>query len=459
MFSGSAMDIRRAYSRGVSGMHRLWECYARKGGFAANVLVLFSWVVAAQAITFVVMPILTRLYRPDQFGLYSLFTSASAMIGVVAALRYEYAIVLPEKDAEARSIVWLGLTLAAVAGGLTWVIGSVAGGLLGPESEVAALRPWLVWLGGAVFLTAAYSTFMYWALRKKEFGSLARSRVVIAVAMVGVQLSAALVFGPYTALLIAAMLVGQAAGVVFLAWSTHFRITRPSPMASVRHAAVRYASFPKYSALGSLLDGMSSLIPVAMLTILFSPTIAGFYAVADKVVRTPSVLLGSSLQQVFYQRLAESRNDPATSRSLVLMAWRYLSLIGIGPMLLLFLFGPGLFGFVFGAAWREAGMFARILTVGLMFHFVAYPTANGIVAFERLGIMLSWQVLYIGSLLTVFGVGGFVLRLSPRDLMWWFAASQAVVQVANLGAQWKVLVEHNPLSVAPVLAGTADPLT
>jgi len=424
-------------------MSRVADLLARArqpGGFAANVLVLFSWVVVAQGLTMLVMPLLTRLYHPDQFGIYSLFVSGSAMIAVVAALRYEYAIVLPESERDARALVWGSLLLAAAVAALTWIVGAIALRLM-PGSQWSALRPWLGWFAAAVFLTAAYSVFMYWALREKAFKPLAASRVVIAAGMAGVQLAAALFFGPYTALLIAAMVIGQAGGVAFLVLRTGFPVRERVTRAEVRGVAQRYVAFPKYSALSSLLNGVSSLLPVAMLTVLFSPTIAGLFAVADKVVRTPSVLFGSSLQQVFYQRLAESRADGRACRALLLRTWRYLVLLGIIPMAVIFVAGPWLFAFVFGGQWHEAGVYARILTIGLFVHFIAYPTTNGIVAFERQGVMLSWDVLYVLSLAAVFGIGGFVMHLSARHLLVAFAVSQAVVHVANLGAQWKVLLD------------------
>lgn len=432
----------------------------RPGGFAANVLVLFSWVVVAQGLTMLVMPLLTRLYHPDQFGIYSLFVNASAMIAVVAALRYEYAIVLPEDERDARALVWGSLLLSATVAGATWVIGAVVLRYL-PGSQMQSLRPWLGWFAAAVFLTAAYSVFMYWALRRKAFKPLAISRVVIAAGMAGVQLAAALFFGPYTALLIAAMVIGQVAGVAYIVARTGFHFRELPAWPAITAVARRYVAFPKYSALSSLLNAVSSMLPVAMLTLLFSPAVAGLFAVADKVVRTPSVLFGSSLQQVFYQRLAESRSDAAACRALLLRTWRYLILIGLVPMVIVALAGPWLFGFVFGHQWHEAGVYARILTIGLFVHFVAYPTTNGIVAFERQGVMLSWDLLYVLSLAAVFGVGGFMLHLSPRSLMLAFAVSQAIVHVANLGAQWKVLVDSTAGSATTPSpsAAASEPLT
>ena len=68
--------------------------------------------VLAQALGILAMPIITRLFAPDVFGLAAVFSSITAIIGVVACLRYEIAIMLPENHAEAVNI--LGVSLLSV---------------------------------------------------------------------------------------------------------------------------------------------------------------------------------------------------------------------------------------------------------------------------------------------------------------------------------------------------------
>src|SRR4051812_40067791 len=93
------------------------------GSSLSHVLTLLSWVTVSQAVSFGMMLVLARLYSPAQFGLFALFTNASVMLGVVAALRYEYAIVLPSDSGEADSIVWLALATAGGISVLTLIVG------------------------------------------------------------------------------------------------------------------------------------------------------------------------------------------------------------------------------------------------------------------------------------------------------------------------------------------------
>jgi len=248
--------------------------------------------------------------------------------------------------------------------------------------------------------------------------------------------------------LIAGMIGGLLVGDAFLAASTRFRSLEKLEMAGMRAAARRYAHFPKFSAVGSLLDGLSALLPVAFLTAVFSPTVGGLFAIADRVMRVPSMLLGSSLTQVFYQKIAESRQDPQRCASLMARTWTRLALVGAAPMLTVLIAGPSIFALVLGPQWRTSGEYAQILSVGLFVHFIAYPTSNGIVAFERLGIMLSWQLLMIVSIAAVFLAGKFLFHDSVKATLWLFSASRVVVYGASLVAQWHVVRsasrEHPP---------------
>ena len=56
-------------------------------------------------------PILTRLYDPDDFGLLAVYSGILALVLVVASVRYELAIPLPEDEEEAANIAVLSLLI------------------------------------------------------------------------------------------------------------------------------------------------------------------------------------------------------------------------------------------------------------------------------------------------------------------------------------------------------------
>lgn len=414
--------------------------HLQPGSFLADVAILATWGLAAQALNLLITPLLTRLYSPKDFGVYALFTNTASMLGVVAGLRYEFAIVLPDEERDAIGVAWLALFLDLGAAATAILIAvTPVGQRVAAALRVNELAPYLIWLAPALALTGAFNVFTYWAIRNKAYSRLAESRFVISLVMAACQLLLAVVGHRSSDGLIAGMIAGLLGGGGFLAASSRFRAPATIEVSALRAAARRYAHFPKYSAMGSLLDGLSALMPVALLTAAFSPTVGGLFAIADRVMRMPSVLLGSSLTQVFYQKIAESRRDPQRCAVLMARTWTRLALIGAVPMLTVAAAGPAIFAFVLGPQWRTSGEYARILSLGLFVHFIAYPTSNAIVAFERLGVMLAWQLLMVVSIIAVFLSGESLFHNSVKATLWLFSGSLAVVYGASLAAQWHVV--------------------
>ena len=82
-----------------------------KSDFTRNVLTLMTGTTIAQAIPVAISPLLTRIYAPEDFGVYALFISLATIFGSVANARYELAIMLPKKDEDAINIFALGFII------------------------------------------------------------------------------------------------------------------------------------------------------------------------------------------------------------------------------------------------------------------------------------------------------------------------------------------------------------
>ena len=82
-----------------------------KSEFSKNVLTLMTGTTIAQAIPIAISPILTRIYTPEDFGVFALFIAITAILGTVANARYELAIMLPKKDEDAINIFALGFII------------------------------------------------------------------------------------------------------------------------------------------------------------------------------------------------------------------------------------------------------------------------------------------------------------------------------------------------------------
>ena len=95
---------------------------SKTSGFASNVLKLVTGKVLSQTILLLTMPILSRLYSPADFGIYQLFISVTAIVIVIASLRYEMAILLPKKEKEAATLVALSIIIVFIISFISFIV-------------------------------------------------------------------------------------------------------------------------------------------------------------------------------------------------------------------------------------------------------------------------------------------------------------------------------------------------
>ena len=93
-----------------------------KSDFVRHVVTLMTGTAVAQAIPIAMSPILTRIYTPEDFGLFALYMSTSALLAEVATGRYELAIMLPKKDEDARDIFVLSVMIATILSFLSFLV-------------------------------------------------------------------------------------------------------------------------------------------------------------------------------------------------------------------------------------------------------------------------------------------------------------------------------------------------
>lgn len=61
----------------------------------------------AQGFTMLTMPILSRIYSPNNFGILSIFISVTSILIPLSSLRYYLAIALPKTDRQAGALLIL----------------------------------------------------------------------------------------------------------------------------------------------------------------------------------------------------------------------------------------------------------------------------------------------------------------------------------------------------------------
>ena len=125
----------------------------RSSSFTTDVLKLVTGTTFAQVITILASPLLTRLYGPEAFGFLALFTSITSIIGVIACMRYEMAIMLPKTDEEAANLLGLCLLCVTVVSALTVPALYFGGDALLSLLKAPGLGPYFIPVSPFVFVS------------------------------------------------------------------------------------------------------------------------------------------------------------------------------------------------------------------------------------------------------------------------------------------------------------------
>ena len=143
----------------------------------------------AQAIPIALSPILTRLYRPEDFGVLALYMAICGVISTVATARYELAIMLPEDEESAINIVALSIVVAVITSILTLTVVTLFNAPITRLLGNTEISRWLYFIPLSILLTGVYQSLNYWANRKNQYRWMANTRVVQSVGTTSTQIA------------------------------------------------------------------------------------------------------------------------------------------------------------------------------------------------------------------------------------------------------------------------------
>ncbi|UXD87955.1 lipopolysaccharide biosynthesis protein [Thalassolituus hydrocarboniclasticus] len=400
-----------------------------KSTFARAVSVLVGGTAGAQALMILASPLLTRLYNPDDFGVLAVYSGLLALFAVVASLRYEIAIPLPESDIDAANLVMLSLLVVLFMTSISAVIVLAYGKDIALALDTPQLADyfWLLPLG--VLLTGFYNIFSFWSVRTKKFGNIATTRISQTIITLAVQIMGHRFGG---GVLIFGQVGGLGVASISLGYSSFMQgIFTKCSWSGVICVAKRYRQFPIFSTWSGLFNTAGTQLPPLMFAAFFNTGAAGLYALAHRVLAMPMAIVGDAIGKVFFSNAADAHRDGKLG-SLVENVHLKLSEIAMPIALLLIIAAPDLFVFIFGSDWRVAGEFARYMAPWLYMVFVTSPLSTLFSVFERERLGMLFQGgLFVARLLSIFLGAYWLQALMPTIIL--FSTVSAIFWLAFLG--------------------------
>lgn len=412
--------------------------------FFKNVFVLVSGTGIGQLLSIVSLPLITRLYSPDEYGILTIYL---AIMGILSfgSLEYNKAIPLAHDNKLALNILSLSVIITTI---ITLIISIVIFFMkeIFALSAIEKFSSFIYFVPVGVFFSGLYMSISHWAYREKEYAAVGKSKVSQSFIGNGTMIFSGFIGIGEIGLIIGGILKTGAGAhnLLRLFFINQKRNLRYINMELMILSLKKFKKFPLFLAPSEFFKKMSSHVSTIGISILFGAKAVGSYGITLTILSIPSGLIGTAVGNVFFVEVAKSgKNEPQKIKDLSNKLLRKLIVIGIFPLIIILIFGPVIFELVLGDKWREAGVLSRPIAVMTFMTFIFSPVSRVFEVFDKqkdqmflnffqvILVTLVFTVSYVFSLSSTFTITISCLVVSLLYLLI-FVRAQKVLNKAIL---------------------------
>lgn len=330
-------------------------------------LITLSLLVGA-IITFIALPVLTRLYPVADFGAYGISLAIVSVFSTVANLRLDQALLVAEEQ-DKKSLIFEGAIFSTVIAVMSGIVISV---ILNVEMAFAVAT-------GVLANTLIQSLYNYQFSAHKEYFcaglNIFRSAIVVLVQLslpFVMQISLVNSYNVSSIIMIVAVLI-------YLLKNQLYQV---SWQAFKHYKDFIYANTPH-----ALLNSFSHNLPYYVVSHFVGVQAMGFYAIVERTLRVPINLISQTLRQFFIRKFKDADSGQNALKASVLLSLVSLPLFG-----LVFVLPESLYLWVFGSEWVGISSYFQILALGYWAIFCNPPSSAFLIAKRTSQVLFKLQI-------------------------------------------------------------------
>ena len=315
----------------------------------------------AQVIGFLAYPVITRLYSPENFGIFNIFLSIAGLLILLTTGRYELAIVLPKSEKKASALFQLSLLLTGCVALFFGIIVSLFGKNIVSLFHQEQLAPLLPYLPFYLLLWGTWKTLNYYFMRQKRYYNLSVYNITQSVVGAGMKC----LFG-FKSFLSFGLMWGQLLGQFFaisvsvISGRKSFKHLKHWNKKEIIDVAKEYSNFPKFQLPQVLLNALADYLPILLLSFYFEPGKIGLFSLALTIGFASMLLAGSAYQMLFRKMSERVQNKEKIMTNCLLFC--KMCLVFILPFFILIMFMPdSFFTLLFGIKWTGVGFYIKCI--------------------------------------------------------------------------------------------------
>lgn len=341
-----------------------------------GILTIFFGSFSARVIGIVSIPLLTRIYSPEDYGVLAVFVAFTTLISTVSGLRFSQAVPLPKSDIIAFHVFFLGLFSSFIVAALLVLIFSLMSDSIFELFNAEKLSKWwwLAIVGGLSI--SIFENLTMWSVRMKSYKLI--STVQVKQSVVGEFIKIVVGLAGMKPL---GLMLGHFAGQCFGA-NSYVRENFSFFRSGIKQLELRkllflvkyFSSFVFYRLPSDLLLIISVQAPAIMATKLYGSAMTGQLALTLMALGLPVSLIGAAVARVYYAEISSiGRHNKKEIKRITIKVQKRLFVFGLPIALVVYFLSEGLFRIAFGDRWAQAGVFASALAPYLLLQFTSSP--------------------------------------------------------------------------------------
>lgn len=392
---------------------------------------LFSGIGIAKILSLLSIPLLSRLYSIDEFGVWGTFWALMMIGKTISCGGFQVCLMLPKEESKAKDML-------AISYRFNWwtMLVSITG-----VAMLILLAPTVISSDNIIFFLIAVpvSVFMEgkswavhnWLNRKGQYKEMSYGNV----AQTGITVALQVLFGWWAIDkgLIWGTLIGQVILMITLLTLAKLPFFLKASTERLKEAFIEYKSFLTKGVPGDLINNSASQLPFVFFTGSFGEAMNGqFSMVQQRVLSAPINLVSAAVSPVFFKEanVAHLAQDGSLRKLVSRFSWIMWALI-IVPVLAIVFFGPEIFAFVLGEEWKLAGEYARWLAPLMGVRFVTHPLSYLVDIKHRLRAQLVYNIALLLATVIIFYQP--ILNLDSFATIKTFGATFFVMQMMFFG--------------------------
>lgn len=373
-----------------------------KNTYLKSIGIILTGGAAAQLIALLSLPILSRLYTPENFGLYASYIALISILTIIATLRFDFAIQIAKSNKEIdilKTIIIISTFIVAC------IIFSAL--FINNLKSIGYFNNLLSNVSKSLIILTLFSTTIITfsiseSIWHKRFIEISKVRVFQSLLLSIL----CFVFSFYDELgLIYSYIIANVIAASYFVVKKRFVFIKYR--ARLKLIFGKYSKFPKYSVPSDIFNSFSNIAMPLIITFAFSPKIAGLYFMAEKIVKSPLGVLYQSISSVYTEKAGKLYNNKEIKDLISLTNYTQtkISLV-LAPLLVIAsIIAPYLFETLFGEDWVTAGELVKYFSIFVFFNGLYSPIS-------QIGNILGLQryLLYFNFSLAVFMTLPFIIH-------------------------------------------------